>query len=101
MSNQNQDQHYYKWEPTDQFSFSGKDFSFIYNLLENITQTPQFQEKLYSARETMQVVSLHDILRAKLQENVTSGIVKEVNKEEHEDAVKKALEEVQKTQNVN
>lgn len=93
-----ENQSFFKWQPEDVFSFNGKDFSLLYNLLENITQTPQFQERLYNARETMQTVSLHDLVRSKLQEGVKSGIVKEVTKEEHDSMMAEAVKKSQEIQ---
>lgn len=96
MNNNNQPTTYYKWEPEDTFTFSGKDFSMLYNILEQVTATPDFQQRLYTARETMSVVSLHELMKAKLQEGVASGIVKPVTKEEHDQALADAIAEQSK-----
>ena len=76
-----------------------KDFSYLYNLLESIARTPQFQERLYQARETYQIVGALDLVRAKLKEGVDNGIVKEVSQEEHDKALEQAMKDSQESVN--
>lgn len=86
----NQDK-FYKWDPNASFTFTGKDFSMLYNILDQITGTPSFQQRVYDARETFSIISLKDLMSKKLSENI-GGLVQEVSKEEHDAAIIEAMD---------
>lgn len=65
----------YKWEPTDTFTITGKDFGIILNTIRASLSTEE-------AKKVMVLQQAGMILEGVLAKNIESGVVKEVVEEQ-------------------
>ncbi len=66
------------WSPDDQFILMGEEFSKSYNSLKRIVISPLFENRMNEALETIAIADTFNILQKKLDEGISSGVVKEV-----------------------
>lgn len=64
----------YRWQPTDTFEFTGNEFAFQYQLLNNLVNTPEFQQRIKEAEETTGFLRMHKLLQEKLDKAIETGI---------------------------
>lgn len=72
----------YKWEPSDQFSLDGQEFSIFFNVLDKMINTPEFENKLSEAQQILGLYSMYNVVKSKLEASITAGIAKIVNPNE-------------------
>ncbi len=68
----------YKWNPEDQFRFDGKEYSLIFNSLEQIVNSPSFQSKVVEANEVMAILNMHQLVKQKLEKAIKDGVAVKV-----------------------
>jgi hypothetical protein len=61
----------YRWEPTDEFTLSGNDYSVLFHALKMSTQTP-------TGAPAQTMVDAYQVLLNLLKAGVEAGIVKEI-----------------------
>lgn len=72
----------YKWNPEDQFRFDGKEYSLVFNSLEQIVNSPSFQSKVIEANEVMTILNIHQLVKQKLEKAIKDGVAVKVVTEE-------------------
>lgn len=85
LNNMEQEQVFYSWLPEDVFKFNSSEFSTIYNTLEELVNTPTFQEDLMRANTTIKTANLYNLMTEKMKNLVAAGVVKKINKEERDE----------------
>jgi len=56
---------------------SGQEFSTLFSFFEGLVNNPQWQESVFKVKDTINIVTLYQLLVTKLQGAITSGIAVE------------------------
>lgn len=87
---QQSEQIYYQWDKDDFFKFNSSEFSTLYNTLEEVVNTPTFQESLMNANNTIKTANLYNLMRQKMDSLVKAGIVKTITKVQRDQLIKES-----------
>jgi len=68
----------YQWSPGANFQITDTQFSTLFHSLNNIVQSPTFQQKLAEAQQTIAIAQLQTVMNDILSASVDSGVATEV-----------------------
>ena len=91
-----------KWNPEDNFLFTGEEFGKLVNTMKEITNTQEFAEDLMKARKTYAIVALNEMINSKVDGYTKIGQIKPYTKaqldaelEKEKSRVKEVIEKEQ------